>query len=52
MDASQTSIIQVTNIAPQATRDQMQTLFSFVGKIDDIRLYPMIRDATVSVSSR
>jgi hypothetical protein len=35
-----TKLIQVANIAPQTTKDQMQTLFGFVGKIDDIRLYP------------
>lgn len=47
-----TAVIQVTNIAPQATRDQMQTLFAFVGRIEDLRLYPSIRDASVSVASR
>jgi len=35
-----TKIVQVANIAPQTTKDQMQTLFGFVGKMDDIRLYP------------
>ncbi|ODN06593.1 putative splicing factor, arginine/serine-rich 7 [Orchesella cincta] len=35
-------IVQVANIAPQATREQMQALFGYVGKIDDIRLYPTV----------
>jgi len=33
-------IIQVANIAPQATKDQMQNLFGYIGKLEDIRLYP------------
>ena len=45
-------VVQVTNIAPQATRDQMLSLFVHVGQIEDIRLYPSIRDASVSVTSR
>merc|ERR1712013_596937 len=45
-------VIQVTNIAPQATRDQMHTLFSFLGKIEDLRLYPSVRDASVSIQAR
>ena len=47
-----TSVIQVTNIAPQATKDQMYTFFSFVGQVDDVRLYPSMRDASIAVSSR
>lgn len=47
-----TKVIQVTNIAPQATKDQMQTLFGCIGKIEDIRLYPQIRDVSVPVQSR
>lgn len=42
-----TKIIQITNIAPQTTKDQMHTLFSFVGKIDLIHLYPTIREVAV-----
>lgn len=45
-------VVQITNIAPQATRDQMQTLFGYLGKIDDIRLYPTIRDVACPVQSR
>ncbi|XP_046665162.1 probable splicing factor, arginine/serine-rich 7 [Homalodisca vitripennis] len=47
-----TKVVQITNIAPQATKDQMQTLFGFLGKIEDIRLYPTIRDVSVPVQSR
>ncbi len=35
-----TKIIQVTNIAPVVTKDQMKTLFSYVGKIDELKLFP------------
>ncbi len=47
-----TKVIQVTNIAPQATRDQMQTLFGYIGKIEEIRLYPTMRDVSLPVQSR
>lgn len=52
MVSGTTRVIQVTNIAPQATKDQMQTLFGYLGKIDDIRLYPTIRDVSCPVQSR
>ena len=52
MELERTKVIQVTNIAPQATRDQMHTLFSHLGKIEDIRLYPSMRDASVNIQSR
>ncbi len=45
-------VVQVTNIAPQATRDQMMSLFVHVGQVEDIRLYPSVRDASVSLNSR
>jgi len=46
-------MVQVTNIAPQATRDQMMALFSMLGvPVDDLRLYPTVRDASVSIQSR
>ena len=45
-------VVQVTNIAPQATKDQMVTLFSFLGKIEDLRLYPTMRDASINIQSR
>lgn len=49
---SGTKVVQITNIAPQATKDQMHSLFGFLGKIEDIRLYPTIRDVSVPVQSR
>jgi len=52
MDYGRTRVIQVTNIAPQATRDQMHTLFSHLGKIEDLRLYPSVRDASVTIQAR
>lgn len=33
-------VIQVTNIAPNASLEQMQTLFSHMGEIKEIQLYP------------
>ncbi|XP_078658109.1 uncharacterized protein LOC144903619 isoform X18 [Branchiostoma floridae x Branchiostoma belcheri] len=47
---AQTKVIQVTNVAPAATKEQMQTLFSFLGKIDEIKLYP--EDISVPVTSK
>jgi splicing factor, arginine/serine-rich 12 len=35
-------IIQVANVAPQANKEQMQTLFGYVGKVEEIRLYPTL----------
>lgn len=52
MDICNTKVIQVTNIAPQATRDQMHTLFAHMGKIEEVRLYPSVRDASISIISR
>ena len=46
------NLILVTNIAPQATRDQMNTLFSFVGRVDELKLYPSVRDASIAVDCR
>jgi len=40
-------IVQITNIAPQTTRDQMHTLFGYVGKIEQINLYPTIREVAM-----
>lgn len=52
MAVGSTKVVQVTNIAPQATKDQMQVLFGYLGKIEDIRLYPTVRDVSVPVQSR
>lgn len=74
--SNQSRVVQITNIAPQATKDQMGNLFgnigkffskwhfevgnlneknqfsNFPGKIEEIRLYPTIRDVTCPVVSR
>lgn len=39
-DKLDTRVVQVSNIAPTATRDQMKTLFSYLGRIDEIKMYP------------
>merc|ERR1711935_837329 len=46
------NLILVTNIAPQATRDQMNTLFSFVGRVDELKLYPSVQDASINIECR
>lgn len=33
-------VVQITNIAPTATDEQIYTLFSFLGPIDGCQLYP------------
>lgn len=35
-----TEVIQVTNVSPSASSEQMRTLFGFLGKIDELRLFP------------
>ncbi|XP_021795093.1 splicing regulatory glutamine/lysine-rich protein 1 isoform X6 [Rhinopithecus roxellana] len=35
-----TSVIQVTNLSSAVTSEQMRTLFSFLGEIEELRLYP------------
>lgn len=35
-----TCVIQVTNVAPTATVEQMSTLFGFLGKIMELKMYP------------
>ncbi|XP_049649577.1 splicing regulatory glutamine/lysine-rich protein 1-like isoform X10 [Accipiter gentilis] len=35
-----TSVIQVTNLSSAVTSEQMQTLFGFLGDIEELRLYP------------
>lgn len=47
-----TKVVQITNIAPQATKDRLESLFGCIGKIDEIRLYPTVRDVTCPVQSR
>jgi len=33
-------VVQVSNIAPTTTRDHLKTLFGFLGRIDDLVIYP------------
>ncbi|MBN3318821.1 SRS11 factor, partial [Atractosteus spatula] len=37
---STTNVIQVTNVSPSTTSEQMRTLFGFLGKIDELKLFP------------
>ena len=39
-------VIQVTNVAPATTKEQMKTLFGFLGRIDDLVIYPTTESAT------
>lgn len=44
---SASRVIQVTNVAPAATREQMKTLFGFLGRIDDLVIYPELETMTM-----
>ncbi|MGH0162242.1 UNVERIFIED_CONTAM: hypothetical protein FKN15_047677 [Acipenser sinensis] len=35
-----TCVIQVTNLSPAVTSEQMRTLFAFLGDVEELRLYP------------
>ncbi|XP_053549336.1 serine/arginine-rich splicing factor 11 isoform X2 [Bombina bombina] len=48
---SSTDVIQVTNVSPSASSEQMITLFGFLGKIEDLRLFPP-DDSPLPVTSR
>ncbi|XP_075037999.1 serine/arginine-rich splicing factor 11 isoform X1 [Mixophyes fleayi] len=48
---SSTDVIQVTNVSPSASTEQMKTLFGFLGKIDELRLFPP-DDSPLPVTSR
>ncbi|XP_071984500.1 serine/arginine-rich splicing factor 11 isoform X1 [Engystomops pustulosus] len=48
---SSTDVIQVTNVSPSTSTEQMKTLFGFLGKIDDLRLFPP-DDSPLPVTSR
>uniref|UniRef100_A0A669QY61 RRM domain-containing protein n=1 Tax=Phasianus colchicus TaxID=9054 RepID=A0A669QY61_PHACC len=51
LDVSSTDVIQVTNVSPTASSEQMQTLFGFLGKIKELRLFPP-DDSPLLMSSR
>ncbi|XP_048451193.1 splicing regulatory glutamine/lysine-rich protein 1 [Rhincodon typus] len=46
-----TSVVQVTNISPVASAEQLTTLFSFLGDIDDFRVFPS-DNSPIPVSTR
>lgn len=49
--SSSTDVIQVTNVSPSASSEQMRTLFSFLGTIEELRLFPP-DDSALPVTSR
>nr|XP_033772539.1 serine/arginine-rich splicing factor 11 isoform X2 [Geotrypetes seraphini] len=49
--SSSTDVIQVTNVSPSASSEQMKTLFGFLGQIEDLRLFPP-DDSPMPVTSR
>ncbi|XP_061094149.1 serine/arginine-rich splicing factor 11-like isoform X3 [Conger conger] len=48
---SNTNVIQVTNVSPSTTSEQMRTLFGFLGKIEELKLFPP-DDSPLPVTSR
>ncbi|XP_056277422.1 serine/arginine-rich splicing factor 11-like isoform X3 [Pseudoliparis swirei] len=46
-----TKVVQVTNVSPSTTSEQMRTLFGFLGTIDELKLFPP-DDSQVPVTSR
>ncbi|XP_056132413.1 serine/arginine-rich splicing factor 11-like isoform X2 [Lampris incognitus] len=48
---SSTSVVQVTNVSPSASSEQMRTLFGFLGNIEELKLFPP-DDSPLPVTSR
>ncbi|TNN64917.1 Serine/arginine-rich splicing factor 11 [Liparis tanakae] len=46
-----TKVVQVTNVSPSTTSDQMRTLFGFLGTIEELKLFPP-DDSQMPVTSR
>ncbi|KAM8839177.1 uncharacterized protein ACB058_015672 isoform 1-T1 [Synchiropus picturatus] len=46
-----TKVVQVTNVSPATTSEQMRTLFGFLGTIEELKLFPP-DDSTMPVTSR
>lgn len=46
-----TNVVQVTNVSPSTSSEQMRTLFGFLGTIEELRLFPP-DDSTMPVTSR
>uniref|UniRef100_A0A3Q3ANP8 Serine and arginine rich splicing factor 11 n=1 Tax=Kryptolebias marmoratus TaxID=37003 RepID=A0A3Q3ANP8_KRYMA len=49
--SSNTHVIQVTNVSPSTTSEQMRTLFEFLGTIEELKLFPP-DDSPLPVTSR
>ncbi|CAJ0586574.1 unnamed protein product, partial [Mesorhabditis spiculigera] len=45
-------VLQVSNISTQATKDQVQQLFSYLGRIQEFKLYPTDLNVTASTSQK
>ncbi|ELU18893.1 hypothetical protein CAPTEDRAFT_226786 [Capitella teleta] len=39
-ELNDTQVIQVSNVAPTASREQMKTLFTYIGRIEELKLFP------------
>ncbi|XP_076879599.1 serine/arginine-rich splicing factor 11 isoform X2 [Brachyhypopomus gauderio] len=48
---SSTNVVQVTNVSPGTTSEQMRTLFGFLGHIEELKLFPP-DDSPLPVTSR
>lgn len=46
-----TNVVQVTNVSPSTTSEQMRTLFGFLGTIEELKLFPP-DDSPLQVTSR
>ncbi|XP_037642524.1 serine/arginine-rich splicing factor 11-like isoform X4 [Sebastes umbrosus] len=46
-----TKVVQVTNVSPSTTSEQMRTLFGFLGTIEELKLFPP-DDSPMPVTSR
>ncbi|XP_077573197.1 serine/arginine-rich splicing factor 11 isoform X2 [Stigmatopora nigra] len=46
-----THVVQVTNVSPSTTSEQMRTLFGFLGNIEELHLFPS-DDSPLPVTSR
>ncbi|XP_061878483.1 serine/arginine-rich splicing factor 11-like isoform X1 [Entelurus aequoreus] len=46
-----TKVVQVTNVSPSTTSEQMRALFGFLGTIEELKLFPP-DDSPMSVTSR
>ncbi|XP_037530515.1 serine/arginine-rich splicing factor 11 isoform X1 [Nematolebias whitei] len=49
--SSNTHVVQVTNVSPSTTSEQMRSLFEFLGTIEELKLFPP-DDSPLPVTSR